>query len=181
MRLRGYRIPQIGGYPGMVWAKMARRSHFGFDSRVPAGVVIAAIGFVLTLLSYTAHGAWSVQRFWPLLVVGFGVMRVSEPSGRLAGWVLLLVGGGVLFSNLGLYALPSREVMRYWPLTVMLAGIVEMVMSRNVGVLVEGFAVLFLGAWLQWSYFGAFPIASCRPWPLVLAAVGAVMVWRGLH
>lgn len=160
---------------------MARRSHFGFDPRVPAGVVIAGIGFVLTLLSYTAHEPWSIQRLWPLLIAGFGVMRISEPSGRLAGWVLLLVGAGVLLSNLGLYALPAREVVRYWPLTVLLVGLVEMARSRNMGALAEGFAVLFLGAWLEWSYFGAFPIGSYRPWPLLLSAIGCVMVWRGLY
>lgn len=158
---------------------MARRSLFGLDPRVLAGVVIAGIGLVLTLLSYTAHEPWSIQRLWPLLLAAFGVMRIVEPSARLVGWALLLIGAGVLFSNLGLYALPSREVVRYWPLAVLLAGLVEMVLSRDTDALVEGFAVLFLGAWLEWSYFGAFPIGSFRPWPLVLAGIGGIMVCRG--
>lgn len=88
----------------------------------------------------------------------------------------LLVGAGVLFSNLGLYPLPSREAMRYRPLAVMLVGLVEIAMSRNIGAMVEGFAVLLLGAWIEWSYFGAYPIGSYCAWPLALSAIGA---WRG--
>ncbi len=158
---------------------MTRRQFSHIDSRVPAGLAIAALGIVLTVLSFTAHDTWSIARYWPMLVVGFGVIRIAEQSSRPAGWVLLIVGGAVQLANLGLYVLPGREVVRHWPLTVVLAGIWELAAGRSTGAKVEGFAVVFLGVWLQLSYFGAAHISLYRPWPLLLVAIGAVMVWRG--
>ena len=158
---------------------MARRVFSSSNSHVIVGLAIAASGVVLTVLSYLVHEAWSIQRFWPLLVVGFGVIRIAERSNRIAGWVLLSVGGAVLLSNLGVFVLPAREVVRYWPITILLAGLGEMVLARDSGARAEGLAVLVLGIWQQWSYFGAPPISSYRPWPLVLAAIGGVMVRRG--
>ena len=137
------------------------------------------LGLILTVLSFSAHQAWSTQRFWPLLVVGFGVIRIAEQSSQIDGWVLLAVGGVVQLSNLGLFVLPAREVVRYWPVAVVLVGMRELLFSGSRGAKSEGFAVVFLGVWLQLSYFGAPPISSYRAWPLVLAVVGAVMMWRG--
>jgi hypothetical protein len=166
----------VNGFCG----RMARRMVSITGARVPAGLATLGLGVVLTILSYSGHQSWSTQRFWPLLVVGFGVLRIGERSNRIAGWVLLVVGGAVQLSNLGLFVLPAREVVRYWPVTVMLAGVREIALSRSAGAKGEGLAVLCLGAWLQLSYFGAPHISSYRPWPLVLAALGGVMVWRGL-
>jgi len=142
---------------------------------------MVALGIVLTVLSFHAYDTWSIGRYWPILVVGFGVIRIAEPSGHLPGWVLLTVGGAVLLSNLGLFVLPAREVVRYWPLAVVVVGFWELVALPRIGAKVEGLAVVFLGVWLQLSYFGAAHISSYRPWPLVLAAVGLVMVWRTLR
>ena len=139
---------------------------------------MVALGVVLTVLSFCAYDTWTIGRYWPMLVVGFGVTRIVEPSSHLPGWVLLTVGGAVQLSNLGLFVLPGREVVRYWPLAVLLVGVWELVAFRNIGTKVEGLAVMFLGIWLQLSYFGAAHISSYRPWPLVLAAIGLVMVWR---
>ena len=151
------------------------------DSRIPLGLAIVAAGAVLTALSFSTHQSWSIQRFWPLLVVGFGLLRIAGQSRQIAGWILLIVGGAVQLSNLGLFVLPGREVVRYWPVIVVLVGLRVLVWSRSPGAKVEGFAVAFLGVWLQLSYFGATHISSYRPWPLALAGIGGVMVWRGLR
>jgi hypothetical protein len=157
----------------------ARRIFFHTDSRVPAGLAIVALSMVLLVLGFSAREAWSIQRFWPLLVVGFGVLRIVEPWRRIGGWILLVVGGIVQLSNLGVFGLPQRELVRYWPLIVVLVGLWELVKARSVGAKVEGIAVVLLGSWLQLSYLGAPQISSYRTWPLVLAAIGAWMVWRG--
>jgi len=151
------------------------------DSRAVAGSAIVILGSILTVLSLTLRQAWSVERFWPMLVVGFGVSRIVERSGRFEGWLLLAVGGWVQLSNIGVVALPGHEVVRYWPLTVVLAGVWEVVFSRRAGAIVEGAAIVFLGVWLQSSYFGAVHIGSYRLWPVVLVAIGGVMVWRSFR
>ena len=47
--------------------------------------------------------------------------------------------------------------------------------------MVEGFAIVCLGVWLQLAYFGLVHISAYRAWPLVLAAVGGVMIRRGIR
>ncbi len=160
---------------------MARRVLSSMDSRVLAGAVTVCLGLVLTVLSFSVHQEWSIQRFWPLLVVVFGVVRIAEQARRIEGWVLLLVGGVVLLSNLGLFVLPGSEAVRYWPVAVVLAGVSELVLSQGLGAKGEGAAVVFLGVWLQLSYFGAVAVSSYRAWPLAVAAVGGVMLWRGRY
>jgi LiaF transmembrane domain len=180
--VRDSRVKDLGRGPNLDQRSvMARRAFSSVDYRVPAGLLIAALGVLLTLLSFTARVTWSVQRFWPLLVVGFGVMRIAEESRRIDGWILLLVGGGVQLSNLGLFALPGRTLVRYWPLVVVLVGLWELASSWSMGAKVEASAVVLLGVWLQLSYFGAPQISSYRTWPLVLAAIGGVMAWRGFY
>ena len=145
------------------------------------GLIVGLLGFLFTLQNFGVLLLGDVQLFWPLLVVAFGVSRVFERStGRLGAIVLLIVGGVVQFSNLGLFVLPGRELVRYWPLTVVLAGLWELVFSQGTRAMVEGSAIAFLGLWLQLSYFGMVHISSYRLWPLVLSAIGCVMVWRGL-
>ena len=149
--------------------------------RVLSGAVTVCMGLVLTVLSFSVHQEWTIQRFWPLLVVVFGVVRIVEQERRIEGWVLLLVGGAVLLSNLGLFELPGSEVVRYWPVAVVLAGISELVLFEGLGAKGEGAAVVFLGVWLQLSYFGAVPVSSYRAWPLAVVAVGGLMLWRGRY
>jgi len=158
----------------------ARWVFTSIDRRVAFGSAIVALGVLLTVLSYGTRGAWGIQRLWPLLVVGLGFVRIADQSSRIAGWVLMIAGGGVLLSNLGLFTLPECEVVRYWPLTVVIVGLLEVVRSRSIGGKGEGVGALFLGVWLQLSYFGAPHISSYHPWPLALAAVGGLAAWRGL-
>ena len=154
---------------------------FRANVHVILGLIVGLLGILFTLQNFGVLLLGDVQLFWPLLVVAFGVSRVFERStGRLGAFVLLIVGGVVQFSNLGLFVLPGREVVRYWPLTVVLVGLWELVFSQGIRAMVEGSAIAFLGLWLQLSYFGMVHISSYRLWPLVLSAIGCVMVWRGL-
>ena len=152
-----------------------------FNVHVVLGVIVGLLGILFTLQNFGLLSLGDVQRFWPLLVVAVGLCRVFERSGRVEGLILLIVGGGVQLSNLGLFALPVHEVVRYWPLTVVAVGLWELALSQSIRAMVEGFAIASLGMWLQFSYFGVVHISSYRPWPLVLVAVGGLMVWRGFY
>ena len=152
-----------------------------FNVRVVVGVIVGLLGILFTLQNFGVLSLGDVQLFWPMLVVAFGVSRIIEPRGRFGGLVLVIVGGGVQLSNLGLFALPSAEVVRYWPLTVVFVSLWELMVAQRIGLLVELLAIGFLGLWLQLSYFGVIHISSYRLWPLVLVALGGVMVWRGLY
>ncbi len=154
---------------------------FRSNLHVVLGVIVGLLGILFTLQNVGVLTLGDVQLFWPMIVVAFGVSRIIEPRGRLGGLVLLIVGGGVQLSNLGLFALPSAEVVRYWPLTVVFVSLWELMVAQRIGLLVELLAIGFLGLWLQLSYFGVVHISSYSLWPLVLVAVGGVMVWRGVY
>ena len=154
---------------------------FPFSVQVVVGVIFGLLGILFILQNFGVPLLGDAQLFWPMLVVAFGSYRVFERSGRVEGLILLIVGGGVQLSNLGFFALPPREVMRYWPLTVVAVGLWELALSQGIRAMVEGFAIASLGMWLQFSYFGVVHISSYRPWPLVLVAIGGVMVWKGSY
>ena len=154
---------------------------FRSNVRVVVGVIVTLLGALFTLQNFGVLSLGDVQLFWPMLVVAFGLSRVFERSGRVEGLVLLIAGGAVQLSNLGLFALPAREVVRYWPLTVVVVGLWGLMFSQGIRAKVEGFAIWCLGMWLQFSYFGVVHISSYCVWPLVLVAVGGVMAWRGLY
>ena len=154
---------------------------FHFNAQVAAGVIVGILGILFTLQNFSVLLLGDAQRFWPLLVVAFGLCRVFERSGRVEGLILLIVGVGVQLSNLGLFALPVYEVVRYWPLAVLAVGLWELALSQGTRAMIEGFAIASLGMWLQFSYFGIVHVSSYRPWPLVLVAISAVMVWRGFY
>jgi LiaF transmembrane domain/LiaI-LiaF-like transmembrane region len=150
-----------------------------FPTEGVVGAVLVLLGILFTLQNFGVLSLGDVL-FWPLLIVAFGLSRVFDRRGRIEGLVLLLAGVVVQLSNLGLFALPANERVRYWPLAVLLAGLSEVRSFQNFRTVVEGFVIVSLGAWLQLSYFGLVHIASYRAWPLGLAAVGVLMLWRSL-
>ena len=150
-----------------------------FNVQVVVGVIVGLLGVLFTLQNFDVLLLGDVQLVWPLLVVAFGLCRVFERSARVEGLILLIVGGGVQLSNLGLFALPAHEMVRYWPLTVVAVGLWELALSQGIRTTVEGFAIASLGMWLQFSYFGVVHISSYRLWPVALMVIGSVMVWRG--
>lgn len=152
-----------------------------FNIPVIAGLILTVVGVLFALQNFGVLALCDVQLYWPLLVVAFGLSRVVEPQGRGAGAALLVVGSAVLFSNLGPIPLPSNQWVRYWPLIVVAAGVHELVRSAEVAVWAEAAAIIFLGAWMQLSYFGVAHLSTFRLWPLVLVVVGGTIVWRGVR
>jgi hypothetical protein len=146
------------------------------NSNSIAGWLLVALGGGLTVASL--EGGWSVQRFWPLLVVAFGTSRLASRGHRMRGLALLVTGVVVQLSNLGLFNLPSSRVVRYWPLILVVIAAWELDRFRGSHGLMGRTALLLLGVWLQLSYFGLVHISSFHSWPLILSAVGIGMLRR---
>lgn len=65
-------------------------------SRVTLGLVLIVIGLVLTLESAGLLKTGGLLRWWPLFLIGVGVVKVRQPPGdgqRAAGVAFLLLGG----------------------------------------------------------------------------------------
>jgi hypothetical protein len=93
---------------------------------VPARLVLGMVTLVLGLL-FLADGAdllnaGSAMAFWPVGLVGLGLVVVlqPDPANRLVGAVLITAGIWLLLNNVGLWSYPF---IRTWPYLLMIVGV----------------------------------------------------------
>jgi LiaF transmembrane domain len=90
----------------------------GPKGRLAIGLVFIAVGLVLTFDQAGVLNLDGFGRFWPLLLIGIGIVKVRQPiedGQRAVGTALLLVGG--LFQVLSVLSWG-----RAWPLVLVAAG-----------------------------------------------------------
>jgi len=111
--------------------------------------------------------------------VATGVRR----SGTAVGVVLIVLGGIMLF---GKY-LPWFDLLRLWPLIIIVGGVAEMFRGRGEPVVkrvAEGLGSIAVGLVLLGNTFGYLPwtvwITMLSLWPLLLVAVGIELLGKGL-
>jgi hypothetical protein len=77
---------------------MATSSSGSARNRTSLGLVLVAVGVILTLDSTGVFGTASPGRWWPLLLVGVGIVKVRQPreDGQRAVGVAFLLLGSVL-------------------------------------------------------------------------------------
>jgi hypothetical protein len=119
-----------------------------------------------------------VELYWPLIVVALGCSRAVEPGGLRSGLLVLMVGALVQLSNLGLFVLQPRAIVRYWPLVLVAVGAWALRPTGRAVDWADAVALTCLGIWLQLSYFGVEHIATHRWWPLIIAATGFWVLLR---
>ena len=99
------------------------------SARTLLGLALTAIGLALLGDTLGVLDADRVLRFWPLVLVGLGVvfvLRARDGGPWFPGAVLILVGGAFLLEELGYL---EGGLDRLWPLIVVLLGIA--IMSRG--------------------------------------------------
>ena len=84
------------------------------------GVIIVFVGVALLLDHMDILPFGAVYRFWPLLLVVFGLMNITTQSGR--GFGILLIVGGVLLelNKFGVIHLSFADI---WPLAIIAVGL----------------------------------------------------------
>ncbi len=99
------------------------------------GALIVSAGVVLLLdhLGFIYIG--SLFRFWPMILVFFGVGHLFNPSGRAWGVILLVVGTVFQLNNLGLTHLRFGDM---WPLAIIAVGLVLMWAAVKPPVVIRG-------------------------------------------
>ncbi|MBI3450258.1 MAG: hypothetical protein HY049_15255 [Acidobacteria bacterium] len=110
-------------FVGMVAGKRGTRRHYGvMVPRAVLGLVIMAIGVLLTLGNLGILEIGSLWHFWPMSLVAVGLAKVIQPAGypgRGFGVALLLAGVWLQLSYFGI--LPFR-VRYFWPLILIFFG-----------------------------------------------------------
>ena len=101
--------------------------------------------------------------------------RVRLTSQLFAG--LLLAGLGVLFTLDNLHIIHARDVLRYWPVILLLIGVSQLVQARSVGSMIGGSIWVVVGSLLLAERLHMISNVV-RYWPLLLVAIGLWVVVR---
>lgn len=84
------------------------------------GFVLVLAGVALLLDHMGLTPVDRLYRFWPLLLVLFGLMNITTRSGRGFGFVLILVGALLQLNSLDVIHLSNRD---FWPIVIIGIGV----------------------------------------------------------
>lgn len=104
--------------------------------------------------------------------------RVRITGQLIAG--LVLAGLGILFTLDNLHIVPARQVLRYWPVVLVLVGVSQILQARSIGRMVAGSIWLVLGALLLGERLNLLS-NGLRFWPLILVGVGMYVVYQSFN
>ena len=87
-----------------------------------AGGLLIALGVLFTLDNFGVVEAGDVFRYWPLFLVGFGLLKIAQarrPEQRVGGAVLMGVGFLLLLRTMHILSFHMRDV---WPIVLVIGG-----------------------------------------------------------
>ena len=104
-------------------------------------------------------------------------MERGIDKGKLVAGVGLLAVGLALTAT-GLDLLPSLSLFRFWPLLLVLLGVVTVATEGNGASVRKGLWLILLGLWLLVSLQGFFGLSFSNSWPLIIIGAGVVNLIR---
>jgi hypothetical protein len=84
------------------------------------GLIIVFVGVALLLDHMDILPFGAVSRFWPMLLVVFGIMNITTQSGRSFGFVCIAAGLLLQLNKLGVLHLTFAD---FWPLVIIAVGV----------------------------------------------------------
>jgi hypothetical protein len=147
------------------------------------GLLVAAAGLLLTLHNLEIIRIQGIWRFWPLILIGFGLSQVLDANRRNlnAGIVLLAVGSFFQLANLELINIRLRDLWRFWPLLLIVGGVGHLVSTKRPRNLTAGLFLVSLGVYFQLSMLDLIHFSLWRLWPVILIVIGIGMVEQALR
>lgn len=99
-----------------------RKGRSSFNARLWFGLVILALGVLWTFDNLGLLDAGEITRWWPLLLVGFGLLRLTGVGVERrpgVGLVFLVIGGALALDSFNLLDWDLRDA---WPLVLIFVG-----------------------------------------------------------
>jgi predicted membrane protein len=97
-------------------------------------------------------------------------------SEAVIGFLLLVFGLAILLENLDL--MRAHEVLKYWPLILVVFGLIKMFESGPTGGRIFGLILAIVGLFILLDNLDIMYFHLWDLWPLILVAIGVSMVWR---
>jgi predicted membrane protein len=98
------------------------KSSLRVTPQIILGLLIVAFGVILTLDNLEYVEAGRILRYWPLLLVAFGLARALSnncTSGRVSGGIMVIIGLWLVADDL--WGVPI-DFERWWPMFIVAAG-----------------------------------------------------------
>ena len=102
---------------------MGERIGFRWDGRLILGLAILVFGVLLLLRSVSPELGETLWDYWPIVLILFGIMLISQPSGGrhpILGSTLIILGFLLILNNLEAIRLRWRDI---WPIVFILLGL----------------------------------------------------------
>jgi predicted membrane protein len=97
----------------------AQNRRIGRSNGLIPGIALVVIGTIFLLDHMGIVHAETLWRFWPLLIVAVGFLKLTQPGEHALGVGFIVVGGLVQLHQLGLIGLSWGTI---WPFILILAG-----------------------------------------------------------
>lgn len=108
------------------WSRWDGRSGRSTVSGIVLGALIVAGGIALLLDNMGILRIHDLWRFWPVLLIGWGVSKLLSacaPAGYIWGGLVTLVGALILLDNLNILIFDFNLVDLIWPLLIIGFGV----------------------------------------------------------
>ncbi|HKV25606.1 MAG TPA: DUF5668 domain-containing protein [Candidatus Acidoferrum sp.] len=117
--MREFRGPRIRIISGLKLGRLQDNSSGSFIW----GIMIAVVGVILLLSHLGLIRIDSLARFWPMILVCFGIANLFTPSSRIWGAILLIIGAVFQLNNLGIL---HEGIADLWPVLIIVVGLLLM-------------------------------------------------------
>lgn len=101
---------------------METKSGFRITPQIVLGLIIIAVGVIFTLDNLDMIYARDYLRYWPALLIVYGVVRILQPQsrgGKFWGVVLVFVGSAMLIDRMDIFYF---RLWDFWPLLLVALG-----------------------------------------------------------
>jgi predicted membrane protein len=101
---------------------MNRESTFRFTPQLVLGLIIILCGVLFTLDNIGVLDAGDYLRYWPVLLIVYGLSRMAQPRrahGPFVGLIFTVIGAALLLDKLNILGF---RIWDYWPLILVLIG-----------------------------------------------------------
>jgi predicted membrane protein len=105
-------------------------------------------------------------------------------SSRITGRLIvgaLLIFFGLLFTLDNFGVVDAGDVLAYWPMILVVVGLLRVAQPRHPGQRVFGFVMVALGLFFQAQELGWTDMRFHDLWPVILVIVGGSLVWRAFE
>ncbi|MGH9559521.1 MAG: LiaI-LiaF-like domain-containing protein, partial [Bryobacteraceae bacterium] len=114
-----------------VYMRYRHHHHCGMGG-LAIGLIIAGVGVLLLLQNLGIFYIWDVWRYWPVILIAFGVSRAASAftmGRRIEGAIEALAGIVFLLANLRL--LPWNFWQFFWPVVLIAFGLMILVRTLD--------------------------------------------------